>query len=336
MANNSSCIDYRTTQYIAIAAVNAALAGVSLLASVFVIGLILFFKKYLLFTQRLILYLCIATALENLFVATQASVYFPVTKAYKVYCIATGFFNLLTIWSEVFAYCCITIDLFLRAVVHREKRIEWIYILIIFFVPFLFCWIPFIDLAYGEAGPWCWIRDQNEDDECTAYVLGVVLRLVLWYGPLYPILLLTLIFYIIILVSVRQQTKKYEGKFDPINRKRQQLLRTEVYPLLVYPVLFLFFNIFALINRLYETIAEESNIGLFWLQALLDPLRGGVIALIYTLDPETRRRLHWRNLKGELLNRFSRDEVMEYPMSKAKSDSCNSDIYSTSYQMHTV
>ena len=297
----------------------------------------MFLKKYLLFTQRLILYLCIATALENLFVVTQASVYFPETNAYRVYCIATGFFNLLTIWSEVFAYCCITIDLFLRAVVHREKRIEVIYILIIFFAPFLFCWIPFIDLAYGEAGPWCWIRDQNEDDdECSTYTLGVVLRIVLWYGPIYPILFLTLIFYVVILVSVRQETKKYEGKFDPINRKRQQLLRTEVYPLLVYPMLFLFFNIFSLVNRLYETIAGESSIGLFWLQAVIDPLRGGVIALIYTLDRETRQRLRWRNLKGELLNRFSRDGVTEYPMTKVKSDSYTSDHYSTAYQIHTI
>lgn len=338
MTNNSSCIDYHTTQYIAIAAVNSALAGVSFFACLFVIALILFLKKYLVFTQRLILYLVIATALENLFVATQATVFFPDTEAYRQYCIASGFLNLVTIWSEVFANISITFDLFLRAVIHREKRVEWVYILFIFVTPFLFCWIPFIDLTFGEAGPWCWIRDKNDDEECSEHKLGMILRLALWYVPIYPILLVILIFYIVILISVRQQAKKYEGKFDPTNRKRKQLLKEEITPLLIYPFLFLFFNLFSLINRLYETIFNESNIVLFWLQAVMDPLSGPVIAVAYTLDPDTRRRLHWNNLKGECINRCSRKEVMEYPMvTKAKSDSsCSINDYVTSYERRTM
>ena len=325
----ANCTDYRTAEYISIAAVNSALGGVTFFACLFVIGLILLFKKYLFFTQRLILYLCIATGLENLFVAVQASVYFPETDAYRVYCVVTGFLNQITIWAKVFAYCCITCNLFLRAVLHKESsHLEWLYVVVIFIVPFLFNWIPFIELTYGEAGAWCWIRNQNDDENCSEHQLGVVLRLVLWYGAIYPILFVTLLFYIIILICVRRQVKSYEGTFDPTSQKRKEMMAKEIKPLLVYPSLFLFFNLFSLINRLYETITEDSNIVLFWLQAIFTPLSGAVIALVYTLDPETRQRLCQSNLKGELMNCCFKDQPKEYPMKIAqKSDSFrNQDI----------
>ena len=337
MANITNCTNYRTAEYIAVAAVNSALAGITFFACLFVIGLIFLFKKYLFFTQRLILYLCIATGLENLFVAVQASVYFPQTDAYRAYCIASGFLSLVTNWAKVFAYCCITCDLFLRAVLHKESsHMEWLYIFIIFIVPFLFNWIPFIELSFGEAGAWCWIRNQNED--CSEHQLGVILRLVTWYAPIYPILFITLVFYIIILVHVRHQVKLYEGTFDPVTQKRKELMAKEIRPLLAYPFLFLFFNLFALLNRLYETFSGETSIVLFWLQAIFHPLSGAVIALVYTLDPETQQRLCRSNLQGELVNCCSwKGKVEEYPIEIPPiSDSFSSKNYSTGYKSSEI
>ena len=70
-------------------------------------------------------------------------------------------------------------------------------------------------------------------------------------------------------------------------------------------LLFLLFNLFSLINQLHESIFNESNIILFWLQTVMDPLSVPVIAVAYTLDPETRRRLHWNNFIGKCINQCS-------------------------------
>ena len=55
---------YTSTEYAIVAGLNAATAFISLLASLFVVSLIVLFKKHRFFTQRLVLYLTVSVILD--------------------------------------------------------------------------------------------------------------------------------------------------------------------------------------------------------------------------------------------------------------------------------
>ncbi len=70
-SGNSSSDDdctnpFDSHEYTIVAAVNSLLGFVSFLACLFTIAIIIVYKKYLFFTQRMILYLAIATLLTSL------------------------------------------------------------------------------------------------------------------------------------------------------------------------------------------------------------------------------------------------------------------------------
>ena len=317
-SSSGGCPNYNTTEFKAIAAVNSALGGVSLLACLLVIGLIFLFKKYLFFTQRLILYLTIAAAMNTLSMLTQAAVYYPHTDAFYGYCKWSGFFQQVAGWAQVLAITCITIDLFIRAVLTRQTShplIEGLYIFIIFVFPFLFNWIPFINDTYGPSGPWCWIKTAEQDEEnCPENGYGRVLSMALWYGPIYPLLLILTVTYIIILISIWHRRHRYEGKYDPGSQIRRKLMLSEVHPLLWYPLIFFVIEVFPLINRIYNIVSpKEDNMVFWWLHALVIPLEGGLIAVVYALDPETRKRLRWSVIKMYFIECFhQRRKIDDY------------------------
>ena len=315
--NGSGCFDYNTEEFRAIAAVNSALGGVSLLACLLVIGLIFLFKKYLFFTQRLILYLTIAASLNTLAMLTEAAIYYPQTGAFKAYCVLSAFFQQVAGWSQVFAITCITIDLFLRAVLNYQTSrlcFEGLYIFTIFVLPLLFNWIPFLYHTYDLDGPWCWIRTTKVDEygNCVEHTFGVVLSVVLWYGPIYPLLLILTVIYISILITIWHRRNRYEGKYNPESQIRKKLMLDEVRPLLWYPLIFFIIEIFPLMNRIYNIAKpNENNMVFWWLQALIVPLEGGLIAVVYALDPETRKRLRWSVIKVYFIECFDRKGKIE-------------------------
>lgn len=309
-ADGTICIDYNTTDYIAIAAVNSAIGGISFIGCLLVIGLIVLFKKYLFFNQRLILYLTIAAALNTLSMLIEATVYYPQTEAFKHYCRFTGFFQQVAGWTQLLAISCITVELFLKVVLKwqtNKLHIEAVILVVIFVVPLTFNWVPFIKDTYGLSGPWCWIKSYNEN--CTKKdAFGQTLSIALWYGPIYPILLILSLLYIIILISIWHQKYRYEGMYDPERLIRRNLMLKEVRPLLWYPLIFLIIEIFPSINRVYDLVNMEKEYPevLWWLHAIVTPLEGGLIAAVYAVDPETRKRLRWRIIMMYLMEWFCR------------------------------
>ena len=309
-ADGTNCTNYNTPEYIAIAAVNSAIGGISFIGCLLVIGLIILFKKYLFFNQRLILYLTIAAALNTLSMLTEATVYYPQTEAFNEYCRFSGFFQQVAGWAQLLAISCITIELFLKVVLKwqtNKLHIEAVILIVIFVFPLSFNWVPFTTDAYGLSGPWCWIKYYNKNCTDKDY-FGLAFSIVLWYGPIYPILLILSLLYIIILISIWYQKYHYEGMYDPERLIRRNLMFKEVRPLLWYPLIFLIIEIFPSINRIYDIVDRENEtpIPLWWLHAIITPLEGGLIAAVYAIDPETRKRLRWRIITMYLMEWFCR------------------------------
>ena len=320
-SSNITCTDYSTSVFVAVTAVRTFSGIVSLISSLFVIALIVIFKKYIFSTQRLILYLSIAVTFSSLVRATQGInyPYYPDNEYTDLFCILIGFIDQLTIWWVIMANLVIALHVYIKAVHKRSPKLEVVYVITIFLFPLTFSWIPFIHLTYGEAGPWCWIKRINSD--CTDNQFGIGLRYGLLYAPTYIILFAIIVMYLIIYITVRRHKNQFTGNYNPELKKQYQLLIKEVTPLIWYPIILIIVQIPGIANRIAEETTDNSVYPLWFIHAFVYPLQGGLICLVYALDPDTRKRLRkcsWTSFKKQM--KQGKPET-EYPMTLTHSDS---------------
>lgn len=111
-------------------------------------------------------------------------------------------------------------------------------------------------------------------------------------GPFYAIFLVILVASIVIAIKVRRDVHVWEGTIDPQAQARKQEIKKEVKPLLWYPIVYLVLKTSLLISHIYDAARPHSPAVSVWLlQALSTPLAGALIALVYTMDRETRNRM---------------------------------------------
>ena len=318
-SNGSVCSIFESYDYVIVAAVSSGSAMVSALCCIFVIGLIFFFKKHHFFIQRLILYHCLVAVLHAmaLFLRLHRLGYQTESTAETVLCSISAFLDQVTLWNLVIDFSVITFTLLMTAVFNKNvARLEGLFIVLIFIFPLTFNWIPFINDSYGRAKAWCWIRTLNYSN-CTEHRFGIIVQYVLWDVPSYIFLCVVLPTYAVVVVFIVVRERFcFKSKFTCALDQRQQVLdrrvQEEVWPLLFYPIAILLFNTLALINRIYSTVNPSSpSYALWMLQAIVSPLQGGFIALVYVLDCDTRKRLTCSNIKATLMKTSG---VEEYPM----------------------
>ncbi len=322
MATRNCSSPYDAPEYVGVTVASVVSAFVSFAASAFVIFLILFFKRWKVLVQRLIFFLSIATLLNGVALMLHRVDYDRSTVEIdkENFCVVAGFLEQQTGWMQLDAVVCITVHLFLCAVLNvRLEKLEWVYISGIFIVPLFFNWIPFINIAYGQAGAWCWIRDRNDD--CSIFEFGRVLQFVLWYVPLYLILLLLIVLYIFILYKLHRTRSHWVGRYDPTTERIKEQTRTEVAPLIWYPVIYVVLNLFPLINRIHNfAYPSEPNIVLWYLHAITYPLTGAFVALPFLLDKDTRKTLHLSSFQAAARELCQKDDsdVREYTIGKSE------------------
>ena len=316
MTSNSStdeaveCSVFDGPDYVIVAIISSSSAFLSVICCIIVIGLIFLLKKHSFFIQRLVLYLSLAALVNSLSIFLRLYRLGDEQQSeIEGLCITAAFIDQTSIWSLFMAFTALTFTLLMAVVFHKSTvRLEGLYIVLIVFLPLTFNWIPFIDNTYGRAGAWCWIRNQNYEDNCTEHKFGIVLQLALWYIPGYVLLGVLLIVYLVIVFSVVRQ-KFSQSKKDDVETKK---LHEEVWPLLFQPIGLFILNIFPLTNRIYGSLISDDPIYALWiLHALFSPLQGGYIALVYILDRATLRRLTFNNFRAFF--KKSSDVVRDYP-----------------------
>ena len=340
MATNASspfnCSVFHSWHYVTVAIVSSASASISTLCCLAVILLIFLLKKHYFFIQRLVLYLSLAALFNSLSIVARLYRigYKKESEVLDDICTIAAFVDQTTMCSLFMAFSVITFTLLMRAVFRKNtSRLEPLYFILIFFFPLAFNWIPFLQHTYGEAGAWCWIRAVNYQDNCSEHKFGTYLRFALWYVPSYILLLFMLLAYIFIVVSVTRQKHRWTGRYDPEAMKIREQMHNEVWPLLFYPIGLFILNIFPLINRIQDSIHDSKPIYVLWLlHALFSPLQGGFIALVFTLDRETRRRLTFGNLLRILFSNW--DSVREYPVGSGPRDSISEATAEAHYEVY--
>lgn len=311
-ANSSDvCSEYETKQFKMVAAIRASVGLFSTVCSLAVVLLIVAYKKYRVYPQRLILYLAISASLHSFSYTVARINYYTPRKILDPYCYFSGYYNNYTNWLEVLSICYITFDLLVNVVFHRRtEKYEFYLAGAVFLSPALWSWVPFIQLAYGTAGPWCGIRVVDEN--CEPFEFGIILRFALWYIPLYIILAGTTVTTLLVFCKVQRDVHKWEGVYSPEKQDKKKQLKREVQSLIWYPVIYLLLNTFSFINRIYDTANPNDPLVVLWyLHVVSSPLRGAVIALIYALDSETVRLLKCSNLKKAYVS-CCKEEVDEY------------------------
>ena len=297
------------------AIVAASSGAVSALCCIFVICLIFLLKKHYFFIQRLILYHCLAALFRAVALITRFHrlKYNDESKSLTIFCAISGFMDQITLWYQMVDFSVITFTLLMTAVFHKNvARLEHLYIILIFIFPFTFNWIPFIEDTYGRSGAWCWIRNLNYDN-CTEHKFGSILQNVLWNVPTYIFLIMIIPIYLTVVGFIARQRCCRKDTYGATHEQElRRILNEEVWPLLFFPLGALILNLLPLANQIYKTIhIDEPSYELSLAGAVLSPLQGGYIALVYTLDCDTIRRLSYSNLVATLRERP--DTVREYP-----------------------
>lgn len=304
----------------ALVAAAAAVSGfVSLLASLWVIFIIILFKKWKFFTQRLVLYLALAAALKSSATILQRVDYKDQTSTfYTGFCVFGGFYSQVTSWMIVNAAVTITISLLVTSFSSKPpEKYESSFLVLIFLTPLTFSWIPFIKSAYGRAGPWCWIRSR--DSSCENFRFGQALQFSLFYVPVYAVLVVLMVLYGILLVKLQRNKKRWTGNFDPDGERLRKVTAQQIRPLIFFPMVYFLLYLPLLINRIYAFVNPDNPQPILWfIAAILFPMEGGCVAIVFTLDPKTRRRLRVASIKAAL-NEFKKNKIQEYPIEHVES-----------------
>lgn len=315
---NTSCFDqFNTAPYVAVAAVRASVGAFSAASCLAVIFIILLYKKYHDFTQRLVLNLAIAALIHSLSYPLARVNYYSDLQLLDPYCYFGGFLNLYSSWIEVLALMVIVYHLFVWGILERPThKLELLFWLGTYTLPLLWCWIPFVEQSYGTSGAWCGIRTLNA--ECGGYTFGQVLQFVLWYIPLYLLLFVTCIVSVAVAVKVRRDVNHWSGLYDEETKAKRERIRTEIRPLLWFPLIYLILNTFSFIDRIYNAARpDDPFVVLTYLHVVTSPFRGAFVALVYTLvDRGTLRRLRWVHMRAACQNCFRGDQrwnVQDYP-----------------------
>ncbi len=329
-SNISGCVEkYDNSRFYGLLYFRCVLSIISVLFILSMLAIMILYKKYRFFTQRLILYLAISTLTYQTISALDVSS----IKAYSDqdalnYCILIGVLTQIVIWCPVMATTVITFDIFVRAVLKKStERLEILYVLLIFVLPALINWIPLVDMAYGPAQYFCWIKDEDIDKNCDSdYLNGIIFRAVFFFIPCYILVAFMIISLVITIISLSRSRKNYSGKFDPQAIALKKQMELEIRPILYYPIIFIVATIFSVIMTIYNAANKSNNeVGYIIFAVILSisfRLQGVFITLVFTLDPETRKKLNVKEIKAAFNNFLVKDEDKEYPAEyNARSDS---------------
>uniref|UniRef100_A0A1X7UPJ4 G-protein coupled receptors family 2 profile 2 domain-containing protein n=1 Tax=Amphimedon queenslandica TaxID=400682 RepID=A0A1X7UPJ4_AMPQE len=313
-SSNVSCEGLFDSKQLQILGITQAVASlVSLCSCVFILFIMLIFKKYLYRTQRLLIYLTISIMLVCTSFVIRGFGYSLINNT--AFCAGVGFAGQYSGGCVLGSMTCIIIHLFVLAVLKKENwNLEPLYVLGIFVVPATIDWLPFISNAYGPTREWCWIRNLNFDT-CDIFVYGLVLQYVLWFVPSISVCVIGGIVYIISLVSLKRQKNAYKALVDPGAIHLQTAAIDEIRQYRWYPLLYLIINLIVFSVR----IASEADSGvdmfpLWILSGIIQGLQGGFIAVMFSIDKDTRKRLTWANIKSSFKYNVLRvEDTVEYP-----------------------
>ena len=239
------------------------LGALAVLTCCVALVVLLCFKAYKQFLQRLVLYLTLGTTLYCLTSVLQVAAKLQ----HFAECAAVGYLITYSGWMKVTLMCSITLHFFLLAMFQKSlKKYEWVITLLAFLLPAVVAAVPLSTNTYGHPKAWCWICPTEK---------GFAQQVALWYVPFAILMSLNYIAMGMILSSVCLQ-----DKHTPISNRHRQTIKDSL-PLLFYPMVLQVICFIGLANRISHYTSKHPSCVLVSLGAAVSPLMGIVIIVTF-------------------------------------------------------
>jgi hypothetical protein len=181
-------------------------------------------------------------------------------------------------WSASMATHCLLAVKLQVPLPSLSKYIKY-YHIVSWGIPLIFAFIPIIlenvngnDTLYADSRLWCWIPDGE---------LGNLLRMVIFYGPLWAIFLYNIAVYIYIGVKVLESRRNI-NKLGTVANRNQKPIQKFAMKTGVYMLAFFFNWGFGTINRIQNIFDPDNpSFALFLLHGITVPLGGCLNAIIF-------------------------------------------------------
>lgn len=297
--SSSNCVLslYDTQPYLVVAGLRVATGLISFCCCLLIVAFFVYTKKQQIVTnQVLVFYLAISALLHSFSYLVSRVNFYTERSIVDKYCLFAGPLEQYTAWTEWMCILCISSNLLTQVTCKpKRKKLHWVYFSLIFALPLLWCWVPFLSYTYGTSGPWCGIRIFSED--CEVFLYGVVLRFFLKVLPILILFVATIILSVTTWVLFKRKLHSHKTVSYPQTRPVDQTqLLAELKVLLWYPPVYTVLQILLIANLVYESIWPESPVLVLWyLQVLTSPLAGAVIALVIVLNSESNAHARVRS-----------------------------------------
>ncbi|XP_019850619.1 PREDICTED: uncharacterized protein LOC109581188 [Amphimedon queenslandica] len=329
--SNLTCFsDFEATKYKVLLGLRVVLSLISASFLVCMLFIIIIFKKYVFFTQKLILLLATCSLAYDVV----ASMNVTALTAYRskpdlYYCYVIGFFEQVATMAIIMAYFILALDIFLRAVLDKQtEKLKLLYLMLVL-SPILYSWVPFIFLAYGPIGAVCWIRNKNLED-CSDFLIGDYIMIAIFSVPFMTLLVTIIVLMVISLSFVRWKKKKWGGRKE--EKRMRSKMEEEIRSLIYYPFVLVFIHTFGLITSLYDSLGDKDTIYdvLIFVSTIIYRFQGILICCIFVLDPETRKKLNRKEIVAALKRMCMKDEeesIRDYRAEAGRSDSLPKNMF---------
>ena len=249
----------------------------SLIMCLIAVSLVLCLRLYKHFSYRLAMYQILSSlCLSVVELSFLAVINYDGNIYQQIACKIISFLLEYIAWIKLLFTICLVFHLFCLVVCLKNfQKLEIGYVLFSIMFPLFYSWIPFIHNSFGIAGAWCWIRDWKDDCATQKYLEGIIEQFVLWYGPLFISLTLTVVAVFMITIVLAQRAyahKNSESECLIENQEHNQNKKAikELLPLLAYPVIFYILILFPLVNRIYNAISPNASFELALVHALCE------------------------------------------------------------------
>lgn len=286
VSNHSCSVSSSSSFFKIVSAIRAASGLTSMVFSIFAVVLSVLTKKYLVTHQRTVLYYSVSCTLKGITCALSRVDYFFENEGTRAFCIVEGFADEYAGWMVLLSSLSIAYHLCMEVLgrEHGGRCAQRLWLVLIFIFPLTFCWIPFINLAYGQSADWAWCSFRKVLEDCTDFVFARVLYYVLWLVPAIILIVVFFVFYatsVVIVVRRRAQWNPMCNDPDIIKKKKQ--LEREVATLTLPVLLFFIINIFGFLITITEQ--TEKRVASLWiLYAIVPQLCSGMVAFFMTVD----------------------------------------------------
>lgn len=276
-------------------------AAMSFTATLLMLVMILYFRQFKDFTQRMVINLCVA----SLFLGASFLVTTFEDSANPL-CQFQGAGITFSVWACLLWTMGIVVALYLRVVYEYDLKQKEVLLTVVFWmIPVIIMAAPFLGSeVYAPTEVWCWIKNN------------VWWRFGIWY-TWHIVSIFVFMFAMFRIVWTLHKKKRSHSTRD---LSEQEQLSDDIKTLRRYPFAYTVVSIVAISSRT-GNIFDYNSFALLIMFSILAPFLGSAVAFVFVIDKATIRLISRQEIRKAFEQWTStKPEVKEYQINKSFND----------------